>query len=119
MSFNSDWVGNDQLVGNGLNKSLPTNWSGREKTYSELSVSLGQVAILRMGVRQGVSSGSDGQVGSSSQSTVGQTNSDKDEMEEVVDEEEEEEEEGEEKETEEEEGEPCVHPALPPSPKFP
>jgi hypothetical protein len=46
-----------------------------------------------MGVRQGVPSGSDEQVGSTSQSTAAQTNTDKDEMEEVVDEEEEEEEE--------------------------
>ena len=51
------------------NKPLPTNWPGREKAYSELSVSLGQVVILQMGVRQGVSSGSDEQVGSSSQSS--------------------------------------------------
>ena len=39
-------------------------------------------------MRQGVSSGSDEQVGSLSQSTVTQRNTDKDEMEEVVDEEE-------------------------------
>ena len=36
-------------------------------------------------MRRGVSSGSDEQVGSSSQSTVTQTNADKDEMEDVVD----------------------------------
>ena len=36
-------------------------------------------------MRQGVSSGSDEQVGSSSQSTVTQTNADKDEVEDVVD----------------------------------
>ena len=71
-----------------VNKPLPTNWSDREKTYSELSVSLGQVPILEMGVRRGVSSGSDEQVGSTSRSTVAQTNTDQDEMEEVVDEEE-------------------------------
>jgi hypothetical protein len=71
----------------GLNM-LPTNWSDREKAYSELSVSLGQVVILQMGVRQGVSSGSDEQVGSTSRSTTAQTNTDTDEMEEVVDEEE-------------------------------
>jgi hypothetical protein len=41
-----------------------------------------------MGVRQGVSSDSDEQVGSTSRSTTAQTNTDKDEMEEVVDEEE-------------------------------
>jgi hypothetical protein len=34
---------------------LPTNCPDREKTYSELSVSLGQVGILEMGVRRGVS----------------------------------------------------------------
>ncbi len=41
-----------------------------------------------MSVRQRVSSDSDEQVGSTSRSTVFQTNTDKDEMEEVVDEEE-------------------------------
>ena len=41
-----------------------------------------------MGARQRVSSGSDEQVGSTSRRTVVQTNTDKDEMEEVVDEEE-------------------------------
>ncbi len=51
------------------------------------------VHCLQMGVRQGVPSGSDEQVGSTSRSTAAQTNTDKDEMEEVVDEEEEEEEE--------------------------
>ncbi len=60
----------------------------REKAYSELSASLGQVAILAMGVRRGVSSDSDERVGSTSRSTVPQTNTDKDEMDEVVDEEE-------------------------------
>ena len=70
----------------GININI--NWSDREKEYSELSTSLGQEIILQMGVRQGVSSDSDEQVGSSSQSTVTQTNTDKDEMEEVVDEEE-------------------------------
>ena len=40
-----------------------------------------------MGVRQRVSSGSDEQVGFTSRRTVVQTNTDKDEMEEVVDEE--------------------------------
>ena len=101
------------------NKPLPTNWPGSQKSYSELSTSLGQVTILQMGVRQGVSSDSDEEVGSSSQSTVTQTNTDKDEMEEVVDEKktmedvgegegegEGEEEEEEEKETEETEEEP-------------
>ena len=48
-----------------------------------------------MGARQRVSSVSDEQVGSTSRSTVFQTNTDKDEMEEVVDEEEEVEGEGE------------------------
>jgi hypothetical protein len=33
-----------------LNKPLPTNWSDREKTYSELSASLGQEAIFQMDV---------------------------------------------------------------------
>ena len=70
------------------NKPLHTNWPDREKTYSELSTSLGQEAIFQMGVRQRVSSDSDEQVGSTSRSTVFQTNTDKDEMEEVVDEEE-------------------------------
>jgi hypothetical protein len=63
-------------------------WTDREKAYSELSASLGQEAIFQMGARQRVSSGSDEQVGSTSRSTVFQTNTDKDEMEEVVDEEE-------------------------------
>ncbi len=63
---------------------MTTNWSSRETVYSELSVSLGQVTIFQTGVRQGVSSGSDEQVGSTSQSTVPQSNTDKDEMEEVV-----------------------------------
>jgi hypothetical protein len=87
---------------------FPTNWSDREKTYSELSVSLGQEDIFQMGVRQRVSSDSDEQVGSTSRNTVVQTNSDKDEMEEVVDEEQdvEGEVEEEEKETEEVEEEP-------------
>ncbi len=40
------------------------------------------IRLIRM--RQGVSSGSDEQVGSSSQSTVTQTNEDKDDMEDVV-----------------------------------
>ena len=40
------------------------------------------IRLIRM--RQGVSSGSDEQVGSSSQSTVTQTNADQDEMEDVV-----------------------------------
>ncbi len=35
-----------------VNKPLPTNWSDREKAYSELSVSLGQEGIFQMGVRQ-------------------------------------------------------------------
>jgi hypothetical protein len=33
-----------------VNKLLPTNWSDREKGYSELSVSLGQEDIFQMGV---------------------------------------------------------------------
>ena len=71
-----------------VNKSLPTNLPDREKSYSELSASLGQETIFQMGPRQRVSSGSDEQVGSTSRNTVFQTNTDKDEMEEVVDEEE-------------------------------
>ena len=35
-----------------VNKPLPTNWTDREKSYSELSVSLGQDDIFQMGVRQ-------------------------------------------------------------------
>jgi hypothetical protein len=69
-----------------VNKSVPTKLTGRKKVYSELSSSLGQVSILQMGVRHGVSSRSDEQVGSTSQNKVTQTNKDKDEMEEVVDE---------------------------------
>jgi hypothetical protein len=75
------WMINDQVI------NLRSNWSDREKTYSELSVSLGQVDILQMGVRRGVSSDSDEQVRSTSRRTGTQTNTDKDEMEEVVDEE--------------------------------
>ena len=55
---------------------------------TELQTTLGKEGIRLIRMRQGVSSGSDEQVGSSSQSTVTQTNTDKDEMEEVVDEEE-------------------------------
>jgi len=76
------------------NQPLPTNWSGREKSYSEpkFHVTMGKEDISQIGVRQGVFSGTDEQVGSSSQSTVTRTNKnmyhtkDKDEMEEVVDE---------------------------------
>ncbi len=50
-----------------MNKVLPTNWTDREKSYSELSDSLGQV---------------------DSRNTVVETDTDKDEMEEIVDEEE-------------------------------
>ncbi len=35
-----------------VNKPLPTKWPDREKTYSELSVSLGQEDIFQMGARQ-------------------------------------------------------------------
>ncbi len=99
MCFVSVFVRTLKLRGWGtVNKPLPTNWSDREKVYSELSVSLGQVPIFQMGVRQGenkdiltltksfstlteievffipfpalVSSGSDEQVGSTSRSTV-------------------------------------------------
>ena len=62
-----------------MNKMFPTNWSDREKTYSELSVSLGQEDIFQMGVRQRVFSDSDEQVGSTSQNTVTENNTDKDE----------------------------------------
>ena len=67
------------------NKPLPKNWPGRENTYGELEATLGKEDIRVIRMRQGVSSGSDEQVGSSSQSTVTQTNRDKDEMEDVVD----------------------------------
>ena len=46
---------------------------------------LGKEDIRLIRMRQGVSSDSDEQVGSSSQSSVTQTNVDKDEMEDVVD----------------------------------
>jgi len=65
---------------------------------------LGQETIFQMGVKQRVSSGSDEQVGFTSRRTVVQTNTDKDEMEEVVDEEEDVEGEGD-VEGDEEEGE--------------
>ncbi len=48
-------------------------------------VTLGKEVIRLIRMRQGVSSVSDEQVGSSSQSTVTQTNADKDEMEDVLD----------------------------------
>ena len=66
------------------NKPLPKNWSGRENAYAELQTTLGKEGIRLIRMRQGVSSGSDEQVGSSSQSSVTQTNEDKDEMEHVV-----------------------------------
>ena len=67
------------------NKPLPKNWPDREKAYTELQATLGQEGIRLIRMRRGVSSGSDEQVGSSSQSTVTQTNTDKDGMEDVVD----------------------------------
>jgi hypothetical protein len=65
-----------------------SRYPGREKEFSELEVTLDKEGIRQIRMRRGVSSDSDTQVGSSSQSTVTQTNPDKDEMEEVVDEEE-------------------------------
>ncbi len=67
-----------------VNKLLPKNWSGRENAYAELQATLGKEGIRLIRMRQGVSSGSDEQLGSSSQSTVTQTNEDKDDMEDVV-----------------------------------
>jgi hypothetical protein len=67
------------------NKPLPKNWSDREESYTELQATLGKEGIRLIRMRRGVSSGSDEQVGSSSQSTVTQTNADKDEMEDFVD----------------------------------
>jgi hypothetical protein len=69
---------------NTANKPLPRNWPGREISYTELQATLGREGIRLIRMRQGVSSGSDEQVGSSSQSSVTQTNKDKDEMEDVV-----------------------------------
>ena len=69
---------------NTANKPLPRNWPGREIAYTELQATLGREGIRLIRMRQGVSSGSDEQVGSSSQSSVTQTNEDKDEMEDVV-----------------------------------
>ena len=69
---------------NTANKPLPRNWPGREISYTELQATLGREGIRLIRMRQGVSSGSDEQVGSSSQSSVTQTNEDKDEMEHVV-----------------------------------
>jgi len=69
---------------NTANKPLPRNWPGREIAYTELQATLGREGIRLIRMRQGVSSGSDEQVGSSSQSSVTQTNKDKDEMEDVV-----------------------------------
>jgi hypothetical protein len=66
------------------NKPLPKNWSDRENSYTELQVTLGKEGIRLIRMRQGVSSDSDEQRGSSSQSTVTQTNVDKDDMEDVV-----------------------------------
>ena len=59
-------------------------WPGREIAYTELQATLGREGIRLIRMTQGVSSGSDEQVGSSSQSSVTQTNEDKDEMEDVV-----------------------------------
>ncbi len=64
----------DQFLGN---KSLHKNWSDRENTYTEIQATLDKEGIRLIRMRQGVSSGSDEQVGSSSQSTVTQTNVDK------------------------------------------
>ena len=69
---------------NTANKPLPRNWSDREIAYTELQATLGKEGIRQIRMRQGVSSGSDEQVGFSSQSSVTQTNEDKDEMEDVV-----------------------------------
>jgi hypothetical protein len=69
---------------NTVNKPLPRNWSGREITYTEFQATLGKEGIRQIRMRQGVSSDSDEQVGSSSQSSVTQTNEDKDEMEDLV-----------------------------------
>ena len=69
---------------NTSNNPLPKNWSGRENTYTEFQATLGKEGIRLIRMTQGVSSGSDEQVGSSSQSSVTQTNADKDEMEDVV-----------------------------------
>jgi hypothetical protein len=69
---------------NTANKPLPRNWSDREIAYTELQATLGKEGIRLIRMRQGVSSGSDEQVGSSSQSSVTQTNEDKDEMDHVV-----------------------------------
>jgi hypothetical protein len=69
---------------NTANKPLPRNWPDREIAYTELQATLGREGIRLIRMRQGVSSGSDEQVGSSSQSSVTQTNKDKDEMEDVV-----------------------------------
>ena len=69
---------------NTANKPLPRNWPGREIAYTELQATLGREGIRLIRMRQGVSSDSDEQVGSSSQSSVTQTNKDKDEMEDVV-----------------------------------
>jgi hypothetical protein len=52
------------------NKSLPKNCPGRENAYAELQGTLGKEGIRLIRMRQGVSSGSDEQVGSSSQCTV-------------------------------------------------
>ena len=62
---------------NTANKPLPRNWPGREIAYTELQATLGREGIRLIRMRQGVSSGSDEQVGSSSQSSVTQTNADK------------------------------------------
>ena len=69
---------------NTANKPLPRNWSDREIAYTELQATLGKEGIRQIRMRQAVSSGSDEQVGSSSQSSVTHTNEDKDEMEDVV-----------------------------------
>jgi hypothetical protein len=66
------------------NKPSPKNWSDRENVYEEMQFTLDKEGIRLIRMRQGVSSGSDEQLGSSSQSTVTQTNVDKDDMEDFV-----------------------------------
>ncbi len=48
---------------NTANKPLPRNWSDREIAYTELQATLGREGIRLIRMRQGVSSGSDEQVG--------------------------------------------------------
>jgi hypothetical protein len=52
---------------NTVNNPLPKNWSDGENSYTELQATLGKEGIRLIRMRQGVSSGSDEQVGSSSQ----------------------------------------------------